>query len=123
MTREDTIKLLSIMKAAYPSASRNMPLEAGKATLELWALKLKPYPQQAVTRAAMELIETSKYMPTISEMLARIRKVGLDMQMMLRCDLALGRDVPLERRRMVYETANGKLQIENCKLQIEEANP
>ena len=122
MTRDETVKLLSIMKTAYPSAFRNMSVESGKALLELWTLELKPYPSKAVTRAATELIETSKYMPAIAEMLAQIRRVGLDMQMMLRCDLALGRDVPLEERRAVYDTAQAtrRLQIESGKLQIED---
>lgn len=107
MTRVETAKLLAILKAAYPSADRDMTLESGEAVVSLWASALEPYPPEAALRAAWELIKKRRFMPSVAEMLAEVRSVGLEMRTEILCDMALGRDVPLERRKAVYGITEG----------------
>jgi hypothetical protein len=95
MTRDDTIRLLAIMKAAYPSAFRGMSRETAEAMLALWADELAPYPPDLVTKAARELIRTGKFLPNISEMLYRVWAVAVDARARMICDAALGRSVSI----------------------------
>lgn len=37
MTREDTIKVLAILKAAYPASYRNMSRDEANGTVMIWA--------------------------------------------------------------------------------------
>ena len=94
MTRDETIKLLAILKAAYPSAFRNLTRIEGEAMVGLWSSEFAPYPSDIVTAAVRRIIKKSRFLPSISETLRETWCVAVDMRADMLCSAALGRDVP-----------------------------
>ena len=105
MTREETIKLLAILKAAYPTAFRTMSRETAEAMLALWSDELAPYPSDVVTEAARRLIRRSKFMPCVSELLRQTWETAVDMRTYMLGSIAIGRYVPREELGRIYEVA------------------
>ena len=73
MEREDTIKVLSILKAAYPNFYKNMTLEEAHGVVNLWTMHLKNVPVDIVCMAVNKLISTNKFPPSIAEVKDKLR--------------------------------------------------
>lgn len=63
MDRAETLKILAILKQAYPNAKET----DGKATAALWADQFSKYSAMDVYNATKRHIGVSKFMPTIAE--------------------------------------------------------
>lgn len=66
MTREETKKLLEVLRIAYPRTYRNMTPQDAKGTLELYYTRFKDYPTPLVIEALNAYIDENEYPPTIS---------------------------------------------------------
>jgi len=108
MTRDETGKILSILKAAYPAQFKGMSYTDGEALLNLWEMELKSYPPDLCTKAARTLMRTSKYIPSIAEMLDQIKGERIEAQMRMLGDIALGKNVPIEDRQRVLGLLPGE---------------
>lgn len=73
MTREDTIKVLAILKAAYPASYRNMSRDEANGTVMIWATQFASDPLDVVLIAVQKLIATNAFPPTISEVKSKLR--------------------------------------------------
>ena len=73
MTREETIKVLAILKAAYPNAYKNMTREEANGTVTVWAMQFATFPVELVLLAVNKIIATSTFAPAISEVKDKIR--------------------------------------------------
>lgn len=73
MTREETIKVLSILKAAYPNSYKNMTKDEANATVTVWAVQFSEIPAEIVMIAVNKLIATSTFPPAISEIKDKIK--------------------------------------------------
>ena len=73
MTREETIKILAILKAAYPNSYRGMTKEEANGTVAVWAAQFGNIPASVVMIAVNKLISTNTFPPSINEVKARIR--------------------------------------------------
>lgn len=73
MTREETIKVLAILKAAYPNSYKNMSKDEANATATVWAVQFADMPVDVVMIAINKLISTSPFPPAISEVKQRIK--------------------------------------------------
>ena len=73
MTREETIKVLAILKAAYPASYRNMTKDEANGTVAIWAAQFAREPVQVVMLAVQKLISKSTFPPTISEVKSQMR--------------------------------------------------
>ena len=73
MTREETIKVLSILKAAYPNSYKNMSKDEANATVTVWAVQFAEIPAEIVMIAVNKLIATSTFPPAISEIKDKIK--------------------------------------------------
>ena len=67
MTREETIKVLAILKAAYPNSYKNMTREEAQGTVSVWAMQFAAFPVDVVLLAINKIIASSTFPPTISE--------------------------------------------------------
>lgn len=81
MTREDVLKVLSILKAAYPHSFRGMTRLDGEALVNLWAHQFAGEDAAEVEAAVDALISTRKegFSPTVGEIkdsLLRIKGAG-----------------------------------------------
>lgn len=73
MTRDEAIKTLSILKAAYPNSYRNMTKDEANGTINIWASQFVNIPFAVVSIAINKLISTNTFPPTVSEVKDRIR--------------------------------------------------
>ena len=73
MTPVETSKLMSVLRAAYPSYYRDVSDDDTRAALALWAEFLAPYPADVVNKAVRAIIASNKFAPTISELLEKIK--------------------------------------------------
>ena len=73
MTREETIKILAILKAAYPNSYRNMSKEEANGTVAIWTMQFAKFPADVVMLAINKLISSSPFPPAICEVKDKIR--------------------------------------------------
>ena len=72
MTREETIKILAILKAAYPNSYKNMTKEEASGTVAVWTMQFATIPAEIVLIAVNKLISTSPFPPAICEVKKKI---------------------------------------------------
>lgn len=73
MTREESIKVLAILKAAYPNSYRDMSRDEANGTVMVWTTQFANIPAEMVMIAVNKLISTSTFPPAISEVKDKIR--------------------------------------------------
>ena len=75
MNKQEAVKLLALIKVAYPTAYRDMDDASKKATVNMWQMSFAdvPYPimEQAFTHHRM----ISKFPPTVAEMVAELKSI------------------------------------------------
>lgn len=67
MNRDDVIKILSILKTAYPNFYKNISKEDAERTIELYQTMFCDCDTKIVITAIKELINSFKYPPTIAD--------------------------------------------------------
>lgn len=75
MTREETIKILAIVKAAYPNSYKGMSREEANGTVTVWASQFANMPADIVMIAVNKLISTSPFPPAICDVKNKIRSL------------------------------------------------
>ena len=77
MDRTQTVLILSVLKAAYPHAFRDMSKADGEAMVNLWAAMFTEESYEEVNAAVGALISTrtAGYSPTVGEVKEQIRKL------------------------------------------------
>lgn len=77
MDRTETIKILAVMKAAYPHAFKDMTKLDGEAMLSLWERMFRDESYTEVNAAVASLISTRTvgYSPTVGEVKEQIQKL------------------------------------------------
>lgn len=73
MTREETIKVLAILKAAYPNSYKGMTREEAQGTVSVWAMQFAAFPVDVVLLAINKIIASSTFPPSISEVKEKMR--------------------------------------------------
>lgn len=75
MTNDETVVIMGILKTAYPNYYRNMKKAEAEKTIALWTELLSEYPLEICAFAVKRLITESQYVPTISEIVSRIKEL------------------------------------------------
>lgn len=73
MTREEAIKILAILKAAYPNSYRGMTKEEAHGTVAVWAAQFAKMPASVVMIAVNKIISKNTFPPSINEVKDEIR--------------------------------------------------
>lgn len=73
MTREESIKLLALIKVAYPTAYKDMDKESKLATVNMWQMSFPTVPYVIMEMAFNSFRLKSKYPPTVAEMVEELR--------------------------------------------------
>lgn len=73
MTREETIKVLAILKAAYPNSYKGMTREEAQGTVTVWSMQFAAFPVEVVLLAVNKIIASSTFAPSISEVKEKMR--------------------------------------------------
>ena len=75
MTQQETIKLLAVIKLAYPSSYKDIDKETQIATVGMWHKIFSNVPYPVMEMALEHYVKTSKFPPTIAEMTDELRKL------------------------------------------------
>ena len=75
MTRDETIKVLAVLKAAFPASYRNMTRDEANGTVMIWATQFAADPVQVVMMAVQKLIATSQFPPSIAEVKSKLHSL------------------------------------------------
>lgn len=75
MTKQEVNKLLALMKANYSFAFKGMSQQDKYLLLNTWAFTLQDISADVVMIAAMQLISTSKWLPTVAEIRKQCKKL------------------------------------------------
>lgn len=67
MTREDSIKLLALIKVAYPSSYKDMDSESLEATVKMWQMSFSDVPYVLMEMAFNRFRMKSKFSPTVAD--------------------------------------------------------
>ena len=73
MTRQEAIKLLALIKVAYPTAFKDMDKESKLATVNMWQATFPDTPFVIMELAFDHFRRVSKYPPTVAEMYEELR--------------------------------------------------
>ena len=68
MNREETIKLLALIKVAYPTAFKDLDNASKQATVNMWQTTFAQTPYSIMEMAFNGFRMQSKYAPTVAEM-------------------------------------------------------
>ena len=71
MTADDANKLLALAKANYSYAFKTMTKQEKIMLVQSWAFALQDIPADIVMLAFMQLLTTSKWLPTVAEPVSR----------------------------------------------------
>lgn len=86
MTREETIKVLAILKAAYPNSYKNMSEDEANGTVTVWAVQFTDIPVDLVMIAINKIISNSPFPPAISEVKEKIKSLYWEVWEILNCN-------------------------------------
>ena len=75
MTREETTKILAVLKAAYPNSYRNVTQKEALGTVAVWHVQFADVPPDIVMMAVQKCISTSTFTPSISEVKKKISAI------------------------------------------------
>jgi hypothetical protein len=75
MTREESIKLLALIKVAYPTAYRDMDNDTAHATVAMWQTTFPTVPYIIMEMAFDRFRRESKFPPTIADMYEQLRSL------------------------------------------------
>lgn len=84
MTRQEAIKILSILKAAYPNSYRGMTKEEANGVVGIWATQFASIPYSVVAIAVNKIISVNTFPPSIGEVKEKIRGLYWEAWQMLR---------------------------------------
>ena len=75
MNKQETMKILAVIKAAYPSSFRDLKAADANAVVELWAVSFAADSFEDVSRAVRHMIDTRTvgYSPTVAEVKKAIK--------------------------------------------------
>lgn len=78
MTRDETIKVLALLKAAYPNAYKGMTKEEAMGTISIWTMQFESVPVDIMLMAINRLISTKPFPPAISEVKLELHSLHWD---------------------------------------------
>lgn len=76
MNSNETIKILSVIKAAYPQWARELTTADAKAMVALWSSMLIDHKYDIVQLAIKKIIATNKFPPSIAEVLEAVNFIS-----------------------------------------------
>lgn len=97
MTREETIKVLAILKAAYPNSYKNMSKEEASGTVAIWTMQFAEIPVELVMIAVNKLISTSPFPPAICEVKKKFGGMYWEVWQLLQADKQIPKLTPEQR--------------------------
>ena len=73
MNKQEAVKLLALIKVAYPTAYRDMDEASKKATVNMWQMSFSDVPYPIMEQAFNHFRLMSKFPPTVAEMVEELK--------------------------------------------------
>lgn len=75
MNKQEAVKLLALIKVAYPTAYRDMDEASKKATVNMWQMSFPDIPYPIMEQALNHFRMLSKFPPTVADMVEELKHV------------------------------------------------
>ena len=75
MNKQEAVKLLALIKVAYPTAYRDMDEASKRATVNMWHMSFHDVPYPIMEQAFSHFRMVSKFPPTVAEMVEELKEV------------------------------------------------
>lgn len=75
MNKQEAVKLLALIKVAYPTAYRDMDEASKRATVNMWANSFPEVPYGIMEQAFNHFRMVSKFPPTVAEMVEELKQI------------------------------------------------
>lgn len=98
MNNTESMKILAILKAAYPNSYKGMTADDAAATAAVWQMQFANVPVEIVMLAINKAISVCKYPPTIAEVKKKIQSVYWDAYSALDVPIVNGNPLPAAER-------------------------
>lgn len=83
MTREEAIKILAVLKAAYPNSYKGLTKDEANGIVSVWATQFVNIPYIVVSLAVNKIISNNTFPPSISEVKDKIQTLYCEARSML----------------------------------------
>ena len=75
MNKQEAVKLLALIKVAYPTAYKDMDEVSKKATVNMWHMSFHDVPYPIMEQALGHFRMVSKFPPTVAEMVGELKEI------------------------------------------------
>ena len=75
MNKQEAIKLLALIKVAYPTAYKDMDNASKQATVNMWQMSFPEVPYPIMEQAFNHFRMVSKFPPTVAEMVEELKQI------------------------------------------------
>ena len=75
MNKQEAVKLLALIKVAYPAAYRDMDEASKKATVNMWQMSFPDVPYPIMEQAFGHFRMVSRFPPTVAEMVQELKQI------------------------------------------------
>ena len=103
MNREESIKLLALIKVAYPTAYKDMDNASKQATVNMWQTTFPSVPYQIMEMAFNRFRMASKFPPTVAEMCEELKHLHWKAIEEAMCASVFGRKDDLHKYEWIME--------------------
>ena len=118
MNKQEAIKLLAIIKVAYPTAYKDMDQASKQATVNMWASSFPDVPYPIMEQAFNHFRMVSKFPPTVAEMVEELKTVHYQALEGAMIHKTLGNAEEVERYRAIMACTSRYKDSSNLGLQL-----
>lgn len=101
MNKQEAIKLLALIKVAYPTAYKDMDQASKQATVNMWAGSFPDIPFPIMEQAFNHFRMVSKFPPTVAEMVEELKHIHYKATECALVQKTLGNDEEVRRYRAI----------------------
>ena len=103
MNKQEAVKLLALVKVAYPTAYRDMDEASKKATVNMWQMSFADVPYLIMEQAFSHFRMVSKFPPTVAEMVEELKNIHDEAVECALINKTLGNEEAVRQYRMVMD--------------------
>ena len=118
MNKQEATQLLALIKVAYPTAYRDMDVPTKKATVNMWAGSFPDVPYPIMEQAFNHYRMTSKFPPTVAEMVDELRQIHFQATESALICKSLGNEEEVKRYRAIMNFTYRYKDTSNLGLQL-----
>ena len=118
MTKQEAIKLLALIKVAYPMAYKDMDQASKQATVNMWAGSFPDVPYPVMEQAFNHFRMVSKFPPTVAEMVEELKHIHFQATEGAFMSKYLGNEEEVERYRVIMACTSQYKDSTNLGLQL-----